>query len=220
MSDPLLSINNLSIERGERLLFDSFSLSLASGEIVQLAGQNGAGKTTLMRALAGLLDYHGGEFVWKGQDVPYPGLFSDEILYIGHKPAIRYQLTALENLRWYADIHSQQVGKVNDQKLIEALEFLGLSGYENEFCSQMSAGQKRRVGLARLSFSQAPLWILDEPFTAVDVRGVKILCEWMEKFASEGGTVLYTTHQTVGFSQCHARVIDLDAQRPSVELID
>lgn len=209
MSDPLLAISNLSIERGERLLFRDYALWVAAGEIVQVAGANGAGKTSLMRAISGLLDPSSGRYSWRGKAVNSANLFSDEVLYLGHKPAVRYQLTALENLRWYAQLHRQQIKSVDEADLIEALAALGLAGYEHELCSSLSAGQKRRVGLARLAISNAPLWILDEPFTAVDVDGVKTLCSWIENYVDEGGAVLYSTHQQVEFSTHVPRVIDL-----------
>lgn len=211
MSEILLKLSDFSLERGDRLLFDHFSLQLGAGEIVRLAGANGAGKTSLMRSLVGLLLPQQAKFSWLGQEVTSVNIFSDEILYLGHKPAVRFQLTPLENLRWYASLQSGQVKKVNEADLLSSLESLGLSGYQNEPCSQLSAGQKRRVGLARMAISRARLWVLDEPFTAVDVHGVKILCDWIEKFISKGGTVLFTTHQQVDFKESQPRVIDLDA---------
>lgn len=211
MSEILLELSDFSLERGDRLLFDHFSLQLRAGEIVQLAGANGAGKTSLMRSLVGLLLPQKARFFWLGQEVDSANIFSDEILYLGHKPAVRFQLTPLENLRWYASLQSGQVKEVNEADLASSLVSLGLSGYEDEPCSQLSAGQKRRVGLARMAISRARLWVLDEPFTAVDVHGVKILCNWIEKFTSHGGTVLFTTHQPIDFKESQRRIINLDA---------
>jgi len=210
MSETLLKLSDFSLERGDRLLFDCFSLQLNAGEIVHLKGINGAGKTSLMRSLAGLLLPQQAKFSWLGQEVASANIFSDEILYLGHKPAVRFQLTPLENLRWYASLQSGQVKKVNEVDLLSSLGSLGLSGYEDEPCSQLSAGQKRRVGLARMAISRARLWVLDEPFTAVDVQGVKILCDWMESFTSKGGAVLFTTHQQIDFKEHQPRIIDLD----------
>jgi heme exporter protein A len=211
MSDALLQLSDFSLERGDRVLFDHFSLQLVAGEIVQLAGANGTGKTSLMRSLVGLLQPQKATISWRGQEVFSANAYSDEILYLGHKPAVRFQLTPLENLRWYANLQSGQVDKRRDSDLMSSLKSLGLEGYEDEPCSQLSAGQKRRVGLARMAISKARLWVLDEPFTAVDVHGVKLLCEWIKAFAQQGGTVLFTTHQKVQFGEVLPRVVDLDA---------
>jgi len=209
MPSPLFAINNLSIERGERLLLNEFNVQISGGEIVQIAGPNGAGKTSLMRVIAGLLEPDTAVFSWQGKEVNSATAFSDEVLYLGHKAAVRDQLTPLENLQWFAQLQSQQVKPVNNTDLQEALVALGLSGYEQERCSSLSAGQKRRVGLARMAISSAPLWILDEPFTAVDVDGVKTLLGWIENFAGSGGSVFYTTHQQAEFKNCQPRVLEL-----------
>ena len=209
MPDTLLAISGLSIERGERLLLSDFSCHVSQGEIVQIAGPNGAGKSSLMRVICGLLQPDSGSFKWRNQQVGTASLFSDEILYLGHKTAVRYQLTPLENLQWFAWLQSQQVKPGSDRDLMEALAVLGLSGYEDELCSTLSAGQKQRVGLARMAISKAPLWVLDEPFTAVDVDGVSILSNWIETYANSGGSVLFTAHQSVGFNRRHPRILDL-----------
>lgn len=209
MPSPLLTMTDLSVERGEHLLFDGFELSIEPGEIIQFAGPNGAGKTSLMRVIAGLLEPLTGSFHWQGSAVAHASQFSDEILYMGHKPAVRYQLSPLENLEWYAQLQYQQVQNRTAGDLQQALKYIGLEGYENEPCANLSAGQKKRVGLTRMSISSAPLWILDEPFTAVDRQGVETLVGWIENYVSQGGAVLYTTHQQVEFQQHQPRIIDL-----------
>ena len=218
MPDPLLAINDLSIERGERLLLDSFAMHIEAGEVVQIAGPNGAGKTSLMRVIAGLLEPDRASLSWQGQTLNYATEFSDEVLYLGHKPAVRDQLTPLENLQWFAQMHSQQTKNASDPELLDALFALGLEGYEHEYCSTLSAGQKRRVGLARLAVSKAPLWLLDEPFTAVDTKGVATLLGWIQYYATTGGSVFYTTHQSVEFSKLAPRVLNLSSLEPLGEL--
>lgn len=212
MPEPLLSLHDLCIERGERLLLNGLDFCLNPGDIVQIHGPNGAGKTSLMRVIAGLLDATEGQFHWRGQTVSNPKRFSDEILYLGHKSAVRYPLTALENLQWYAALQPQQVKASGGNELRQVLKDIGLAGYEDELCANLSAGQKRRVGLARMAISSAPLWVLDEPFTAVDVSGVTTLLNWIENYVSQGGAVLYTTHQAVAFQHHQPRILDLAAR--------
>ena len=160
---------NLYCERDERVLFSHLSFSIAAGEVLQVQGANGSGKTTLLRILCGLNPEYAGELSWQGQAVQdIRETFSSRMFYLGHSPAINKTLTPLQNLRWYCASH----GFSDDGAIHEALAELGLAGYDNIPCHQMSAGQQRRVSLARLLLSPADLWILDEPFTALDKRGV------------------------------------------------
>lgn len=189
-SVPLLEIRNLAIERDERLLFSGLNLALHSGDIVQVLGPNGAGKTTLLRALAQLnTDYHG-DICYRGQlirDCTWE--YACDRLYLGHLPGIKKSLTPYENLQWY----SAQVA--SRMELGEALARVGLKGYEETPCYQLSAGQLRRVALARLHLSTARIWILDEPFTAIDKPGVKALEALIAEQSGRGGLVLLTSHQ-------------------------
>ena len=209
MSTSLLHIKNLCIERGEQQLVDGLDLDIVAGEIVQVAGQNGAGKTTMLRTIAGLRTAEEGAFEWRGTVVRHPEAYTDEILYLGHKSAVRAQLTVLENLNNFASSQPGVEAPSIEQRL-QALNEMGLAGYEDDLCSRLSAGQRRRVGLARLRLSQSALWILDEPFTAIDKEGVKHLCGWIDDFAREGGAVIYTTHQPVEFPTVTQRTLDLN----------
>ena len=211
MSETLLKVTDLCVERGERRLFDQMHFQIGEGQVIQVAGPNGSGKTSLLKVLSGLATPVNGLFSWRGQKIFSANSYSDELLYVGHKPAVSMQLTPLENLRSYE--LTQGTTESASPKLIEALSDLGLVGYEDELCSRLSAGQKRRVGLARLRVTRASLWVLDEPFTAIDARGVECLCGWIAAYVAKGGSVVFTTHQAVEFPNLTPEVLDLTAVR-------
>ena len=190
----LLEAADLGVERGGRQLFAGFSLSLAAGDIVHLRGANGAGKTTLLRILAGL-----SRLGFAGM-VRRPG----PCLFMGHLSAVKALLTPRENLRW----HLAGEDFADPAAIDAALEAVGLYGYEDVPATKLSAGQTRRVDLARLYLSGRALWLLDEPFTAIDVQGVTRLQERFAEHAKAGGAVLLTSHQALD-AKLDARVVDL-----------
>ncbi len=186
---------NLSCVRDERTLFSGLSFTLEPGEIVQIEGRNGAGKTSLMRILAGLSSADAGEVRWQGVNTRRQrDVFHQQLLYLGHQPGVKSVLTAFENLAFYLSVNRPS-GKADADAIYQALDNVGLLGYEDVTVAQMSAGQQRRVALARLWLSTAPLWILDEPLTAIDKQGVATLINLFEQHAEQGGMVLLTTHQ-------------------------
>ncbi|RBQ34798.1 MULTISPECIES: cytochrome c biogenesis heme-transporting ATPase CcmA [Rahnella] len=183
---------NLSCVRDERTLFSGLSFTIETGEMVQIEGRNGAGKTSLLRILAGLSSPEAGEVRWQGVNTRRQrDVFHQQLLYLGHQPGVKSVLTAYENLAFYQSVN----GTASADAIYQALENVGLLGYEDVTVAQMSAGQQRRVALARLWLSDAPLWILDEPLTAIDKQGVSTLIELFEQHAQQGGMVLLTTHQ-------------------------
>jgi heme exporter protein A len=185
-----LELRDLAVERDERLLFTGMNLAFNAGDIIQILGPNGAGKTTLLRALAQLNTDYQGEVRYLGQalaDCAWD--YACDCLYLGHLAGIKKSLSPRENLQWY----SAQVG--SRMPIDEALERVGLKGYEDTHCYQLSAGQLRRVALARLHLSNARIWILDEPFTAIDKLGVKALETLIIEQSARGGLVLLTSHQ-------------------------
>ncbi|MGA5655418.1 cytochrome c biogenesis heme-transporting ATPase CcmA [Rahnella contaminans] len=188
---------NLSCVRDERTLFSGLSFTVLPGEMVQIEGRNGAGKTSLLRILAGLSSPDAGEVRWQGVNTRRQrDVFHQELLYLGHQPGIKSVLTAFENLAFYLSVSSPSVrGDAASEAIYQALENVGLLGYEDVTVAQMSAGQQRRVALARLWLSNAPLWILDEPLTAIDKQGVATLTALFGQHAEQGGMVLLTTHQ-------------------------
>ena len=190
-----LEVKNLQCIRGDRELFADLSFQLEANQLMMLEGQNGSGKTTLLRALCGLYLQDQGEILWDGisikkQDEDY----RRELLYLGHLNGIKADLTVLENLR----INSALSGEVpSTDKLMQALDTIGLYAFEDFPTSQLSQGQKRRVALARLLISKAKLWILDEPFVALDVAAVELLQSIIANHVDNGGMVILTTHQEV-----------------------
>ncbi|WP_346839612.1 cytochrome c biogenesis heme-transporting ATPase CcmA [Microbulbifer sp. SAOS-129_SWC] len=189
-----LHVRNLSCAREGRRLFAGLDFTLTGGGALQLLGANGAGKTTLLRTLVGSSGDYDGEISWKGEALPaaLPAL-RESLLYIGHRAGVRGGLTPLENLAWYG---------AGEAQALKALEQVDLYGFEDTLCQHLSAGQSRRVALARLYLPAAPpLWILDEPLAALDVAGVSSLQGQMACHLSRGGCILFTSHQPVALAQ-------------------
>ena len=190
-----LEVKNLQCIRGDRELFTDLSFKLEANQLMMLEGQNGSGKTTLLRSLCGLYLQDNGEILWNGitikkQDEDY----RRELLYLGHLNGIKADLTVIENLR----INSRLAGeKPSTQLLMDALDTIGLYAFEDFPASQLSQGQKRRVALARLLISKAKLWVLDEPFVALDIAAVELLQSIIANHIENGGMVILTTHQEV-----------------------
>lgn len=203
----MLAVENLYCERDDRVLFENVNFTLEEGEILQIEGQNGSGKTTLLRILCGLSSHFEGTVFWHGQDIGrVSSLLYQSLLYVGHHSGVKAALTAEENLKWM-----QQLQPVLDKGSISlALEKVGLYGYEDVPCHSLSAGQQRRVGLARLYMSNAPLWILDEPFTALDKQGVAEKEALIASHAVDGGGVVLTTHHDITIPGKNIRTINLD----------
>ncbi|WP_145554594.1 cytochrome c biogenesis heme-transporting ATPase CcmA [Yersinia canariae] len=202
----MLEAKNLTCIRDERSLFQQLSFCVAAGEIVQVEGQNGAGKTSLLRILAGLADADEGLVNWQGENIRRDrARYHQDLLFLGHQPGIKSVLTPFENLAFYQSVFQQ----VDSATIWQALAQVGLVGYEDLPVSQLSAGQQRRVALARLWLSPAPLWILDEPLTAIDKQGVSTLLALFVDHAAKGGMVLLTTHQDLDGVGQHVRKIRL-----------
>ncbi|HEM6628957.1 TPA: cytochrome c biogenesis heme-transporting ATPase CcmA [Citrobacter farmeri] len=203
----MLEARKLLCERDERVLFSDLSFQVNAGEWIQVTGGNGAGKTTLLRLLTGLSRPDAGEVCWQEQPLHrVRDSYQQNLLWIGHQPGIKTRLTALENLRFF-----HQDGDI--AKCLAALAQAGLAGYEDIPVNQLSAGQQRRVALARLWLTRATLWILDEPFTAIDVNGVERLTQRMAQHTEEGGIVILTTHQPMNVATDRIRRIALTHER-------
>ncbi len=189
----MLEVFNLTAIRDERVLFENLQFEIKPGELVQIEGRNGTGKTTLLRIVTGLGDREEGVIKWKGEEVEKSrDVFHQDLLFLGHQTGVKRELTALENLRFYQSI---QNNRSSDEEIFIALTQVGLAGREDVPVAQLSAGQQRRVALARLWLSKQILWILDEPLTAIDKQGVKVLESLFASHADNGGIVVLTTHQ-------------------------
>lgn len=189
----MLEVKNLTAIRDERILFESLSFEIHAGELVQIEGRNGTGKTTLLRIIAGLGECECGEILWQRSKIQSDReSYHQDLLFLGHQTGIKRELTALENLRFYLAVHQQTV---DEHAIFEALAKVGLAGREDVPVAQLSAGQQRRVALARLWLSKKSLWILDEPLTAIDKQGVSVLEALFLSHAQQGGIVILTTHQ-------------------------
>ena len=190
----MLEVSQLTAIRYERILFESLSFTINSGELVQIEGRNGTGKTTLLRIVTGLGDRDSGEIFWNGENIESNrDAYHQDLLFLGHQTGVKRELTAYENLRFYLNIHSRK--PVDKETIYSALMKVGLVGREDVPVAQLSAGQQRRVALARLWLSDHKLWILDEPLTAIDKQGVKVLESLFLSHAEDGGIVILTTHQ-------------------------
>lgn len=196
-TDALLEVSDLLAERDDRVLFAQLNFAIQSASVTQIEGPNGAGKTTLLRILAGLNQDYEGEIRFCGQPIKRSRFeFSQAVSWLGHHTGVKQNLSPRENLRWAQALSQPKSLEQIDQ----ALEQVGLFGYEDVPVQQLSAGQQRRVALARLYLSEAKLWILDEPFTAIDKAGVEQLENLLYEFANAGGAVLLTTHHSLNYA--------------------
>lgn len=191
----MFSVSNLSCSRGDKRLFSGVSFALQPGEWLHLEGDNGVGKTSLLRLACGLSALEQGEIQWQGQPVASNiDEFRANLAYLGHQLALKEDLTPLENLRADTAIAGRTLA-LADAKT--ALARLGLKGREHLPVRVLSQGQKRRTALARLLVSSAPLWILDEPFVALDAAAQNVLSEVINGHLNRQGMVLFTSHQMV-----------------------
>ncbi|WP_442964007.1 cytochrome c biogenesis heme-transporting ATPase CcmA [Pseudomonas sp. MM211] len=196
----------LSCERDWRLLFENLDIQLDAGQMLQVSGPNGSGKTSLLRVLAGLRQPTSGQIRLKGQPLASrSGDLASDLLWIGHAAGIKGLLSAEENLAWLCALHRP----ASREQIWQALEAVGLRGFEDVPCHTLSAGQQRRVALARLYLDGPPLWILDEPFTALDKYAVSQLEEHLAAHCQQGGLVILTTHHTLSRMPVSYRDLDL-----------
>lgn len=188
----LLVTRGLSVFRSDEALFENLEFSLSAGEIVRVEGDNGTGKTTLLRLLCGLGEADEGDVLWQGR--PLHKQLSQargEIIFLGHKAGINGAMTAFENLAFLCSLESH----VSENDIVDALQRVNLAAKMELPCRLLSAGQKRRVALARLLLTRARIWILDEPLTALDVSGREWLETLLLEHVANGGSAIVTTHQ-------------------------
>lgn len=209
----MLEAQDLACIRGERRLFRKLSFSATAGQLLHVQGANGSGKTSLLRLLAGLALPDAGEVRWRGQPVRREReLFARELLYLGHLPALKDELSARDNLAWQQRLAGNALP---DAALAQALEqVLAQMGLAREIdlpVRRLSAGQRRRAALARLLLAAAaPLWILDEPFTALDAAAVQTLSGVIAQHLATGGCVVLTTHLVVDIAAANQASLRVD----------
>lgn len=201
----LISAKNLTCIREDRILFEGLNLAIHAGDIVQVEGPNGAGKTSLLRILAGLSQPFEGDVLFNNKNIlSNKERFHQNLLYLGHLPGVKGEMSAQENLEFNLALHG-----LNKDEAEQTLAEVNLLGFEDALASHLSAGQHRRIALARLWQSKAPIWILDEPFTAIDKLGVKKLEQLFIEHAKQGGCVILTTHQDLSLDPALVKKITL-----------
>ena len=203
-----LSVDQLSYRQGNRILFQNLSFSLKDGEMLWIKGDNGVGKTTLLHILAGYYDNYAGHLSYGGvaREGSHPNSMdldpndtpsSGSLLYIGHENGVHANLSVLDNLRSLIGLRHDLGWIKEETELVRAASDAGLGGFEDSYARSLSAGQKKRIALSQLVFPKtASLWVLDEPFTALDVRGVTWLNKLFSKHLESGGIIVLTSHQS------------------------
>lgn len=210
LSTPLLEAHDLACVRGDRRLFRRLEFTLQPGRWLRVRGANGSGKTSLLRLLAGLSPPDRGQVLWRGQPVLREReAYARELLYLGHLPALKGELSPLQNLCVAARLAG--VG-ADDGAAVQALADGGLERQMHLPCKLLSAGQQRRAALARLALARPQtLWLLDEPFNALDAQAVAQLCGVIDGHVQRGGMVVLTTHQEVPLPDARGAQLQVDA---------
>ena len=186
----VLAVSQLASQRAGRTLFADLNFELAQGEVMHIEGVNGAGKSTLLRSLVGLVQLQAGHIQFFPQHLTMQQNWQAHTLFMGHKAGVKSELTALENVALQA-----QLAGIREIDAWQLLETVGLLGLEDLPAGQLSAGQQRRIALTKLWYSSAQLWILDEPFTALDTSGIELLQQKYAAHTANGGAILMTSHQ-------------------------
>jgi heme exporter protein A len=203
-----LALNRVACVRGGRTLFSGLDVRLEGGQLLRVAGANGAGKTSLLRLMCGLLAPSEGEVLWRGQPLAAQReAWGRELVYLGHAAALKDDLSPLDNLQTACTLGGQDVARAD---ALQALADAGLRGFERSTARRLSQGQRRRCGLARLVLARsAPLWVLDEPFNALDSAATAWLEGLVRGQLRRGGAVVLTSHQGVALDDAVHQVLTL-----------
>ncbi len=205
-ANPLLAVRGLRFARNETPVFGPLDFAVDTGEALLVQGGNGAGKTTLLRVLAGLLRADAGDVEIDGAKAR-SDLRARSMAYLGHLPGLKADLSALQNLDFLCGLH----GRRHSQFPASAMEIVGLGGYEDTAVRHLSAGQKKRLGLARLWLSPAPLWLLDEPYANLDLEGINLVNRMVQAHLRSHGAALITTHGAYAAPPVRTRMLELGA---------
>jgi len=202
----LLRAHGLECVRDDRVLFSDLGFELKPGGVLQLEGRNGSGKTSLLRILCGIRLPDSGSVTWGDRDIFRLGPeYHEHVAYVGHRDGVKQDLTALENLNM-----ARGLGRPNPGLSLEsALEKVDLYGFEDSLARKLSAGQQRRLALARLLVTEAQLWILDEPFTSLDRHGIEVFESLLDTHTGNGGMAAFTTHHRVHLADARVQRINL-----------
>jgi heme exporter protein A len=207
---PALVARDLVCLRGDEIIFENLSLTAGAGEVWQIVGANGAGKTSLLRILAGLAPAAGGSLEWRGQPVQVGAeALRAELCYLGHQPGVTGFLSVAENLDYLLRLSAGRPALPP----AEAIAAVGLAGLEDAPARRLSAGQRQRLALARFAALDCPLWILDEPLTALDTAGRALVDRLLTAQATRGGIAIVSTHQPLDIPAGHLRRFEFGADR-------
>jgi heme exporter protein A len=208
MVERSLKAERLHLWRGERHVLAGIDAEVGAGEMLQVTGANGAGKTSLLRTLCGLMHLEDGRVLWEGRSV-FEDLaaYHSQLVYLGHEPPLKADLTARENLRYWVGIRRA----MNDRDITAALERVGALSWGEQPARTLSAGQRRRVALAAVILFAAPLWLLDEPATNLDADGQRLVAGLIDAQLASGGVVIVAVHQDLPVKNTAPRRLELPA---------
>ncbi len=198
-------VKNLSCIRDDRILFEGLNFKLNNNQVLLLEGKNGCGKTSLLRIICGFREQDEGEMLWRGTVIKDSEFYS-EMAYVGHLDGVKQELTVIENLKM-----SLALSRPGDYSIEQALDKVHLAGYDDSLVQSLSAGQKRRLSLARLLITKNSLWVLDEPFTSIDKQGIKLIESLMHEHIGDGGMIILTSHHDLVLHEAEVQKINLSA---------
>lgn len=207
--EPALTLDNVGCSKGGRPLFRDVRCSLRSGGWLHVAGANGTGKTSLLRMLCGLAPIESGDILWNGQSIrTQRTAFQQDLCYLGHLNGLQESMTVLENLAFACALQGHAA---DTAQMSETLSRFGMTGRGHQLVRHLSQGQKRRVALSRLALPPARLWVLDEPFVAMDDAGIRMLADLIANHLQQGGLAVLTSHQVVDIGAAPMQTVELRA---------